>query len=311
MKVLVTGATGFVGGHVCRAMREHDDEVVAGVRSGPAPHGTDGVTLDVTDARSVKDALDRHRPDGVIHLAALSIAGDSWERLEETVRTNVVGAGNLLAAVSEIVPSARVVLVGTAHQYGPAGSDRALQETDPMRPASPYGVSKAAQELLGMAWAARGLSVVATRSFNHTGPGAPRSTAVGSFCAQLAEIEAGVAPPVLRVGDLSRERDFVDVRDVVSAYRTLLHEGISGEAYNVASGRPCSVSEALSLAVEASTLTVDDLTVETSHVAGGGDPARLVGDPGKVQALGWTAAIPFQRSVADTLDSHRRVATRS
>jgi GDP-4-dehydro-6-deoxy-D-mannose reductase len=309
MRVLVTGASGFVGPHVCATLAEAGHDVVAAARRAPHVPGADPVILDVTDPQTIRTALSEVRPQSVVHLAGDAGAGGSWDRLARTMTVNAIGAGNLLAEVAAAVPEARVLLVGTAHQYG-GDQGRALRESDPLSPASPYAVSKAAQEMLGAAWAARGLRVVMTRSFNHTGPGAPRSTAAGAFCAQIADIEAGRAPPVIRTGDLSRERDFIDVRDVAGAYRTLLERGEDGQVYNVGSGRARAVSEILRLAVDASSLARDGLTVEEAPGPSGGrtgDPVRLVADIRRVSGLGWQPSIDLQRSIEDTLDSHRAI----
>ena len=304
---MVTGASGFVGPHVCTTLMAHGHEVVASARRPPDIDGTSPLVMDVTEPDTIEAGLVEARPDGVIHLAGEAAAGGSWDRVTRVMTVNAIGAGNLLAAVAATVPQARVLLVGTAHQYG-EDPGRPLGESDPMSPASPYAVSKAAQEMLGTAWAARGLGVVMTRSFNHTGPGAPSSTAAGAFCAQIARIEAGAAP-VIRTGDLSRERDFIDVRDVAAAYLTLLERGQAGLVYNVGSGRARSVEEILWLAVDASALGRHDVTVDASpsDVGRPGDPLRLVADISRISSLGWVPAIGIERSIEDTLAFHRAV----
>ncbi|HYZ98909.1 MAG TPA: NAD-dependent epimerase/dehydratase family protein [Acidimicrobiales bacterium] len=301
MRVLVTGASGFVGRHLCAALLARGHDVVGAARREPELDGVRPVRLDVTDAAAVETLMRSLRPDGIVHLAGRT-ATTSWDQLDQLLRVNAAAAGTLLAAAADDAPNARILLVGSAHEYGAATPERPFRETDPLRPASPYGVSKVAQELLGMAWADRGMAVVATRSFNHTGPGAPRSTALGSFAAQIAEIEAG-AEPVLRLGSLEAERDFLDVRDVSAAYMTLLETAAPGEAYNVASGTALAIGELLDLVLERSDLDRGALRLEA--IEGSFGPSRLVGDPAKLRALGWEPTVAVERSIEDTLAWHR------
>lgn len=302
MRVLLTGASGFVGQHVCRALLDRGDEVVAAARGLPRTDAADAVSLDVTDRDRVIEEVRRIRPDAVVHLAGMASAAGSWERLGETLLVNVAGAGHLLEGVAEHAPEARVLLVGSGHQYDAPAEPRPLRESDRLGPTTPYGVSKVAQELLGAAWAERGLDVVMTRSFNHLGPGVDRATAAGSFCAQVAEIEAGRAEPLVRVGDLAAERDFLDVRDVARAYLALLEQGERSEVYNVASGVARRVGALLDIVL--SLTEVPGIRIEASGLRPG-EPTSIAGDASKLRALGWSPQIALETSVADTLAWYR------
>ncbi|HEU5001848.1 MAG TPA: GDP-mannose 4,6-dehydratase [Actinomycetota bacterium] len=306
MRILVTGAGGFVGHHLLPELAGAGHEVVAVSHvpwTPPIPVAT-GV-FDIRDPVRVAAVVAEHAPEGVIHLAALASPQKSWDAAQETFEVNVIGTSHLLGALASR-PGTRFLVVGSAQEYGAAHLDRPLLETDPLRPASPYAVSKVAQELLAFAYGERhGLPVVVARSFNHTGPGQTTDYAVGAFAAQVAAIERGDQPPRMTVGWLESRRDFLDVRDVCRAYRLLVEAGEPGEVYNVASGRAERIGDLLAILLEAAGLS-GVVEVHSAAAPRPGDPATLLGDATKLrQGLGWEPEIPMATSVADTLDSHR------
>jgi len=311
MRVLITGVAGFVGGHVVGFLRDqHPEAAIVGLDNRPAARarslGIEIVQADLEDAASVRSALARVRPDRVIHLAAQSSPQRSWEDPAGTLRTNVLGMLHLLEAVRAGAAAPRILAVGSADEYGLVQPDALpLREDAPLRPVSPYAVSKVAQGYLALQYAlSPGLHVVRTRTFHHTGPRRGESFAESSFARQLAEIEAGQRPPRLEVGNLEVVRDFTDVRDVVRAYWLLLDRGVPGEVYNVCSGRGVRLGDLLERLIALSELRVE-VHVDASRLRPADVPA-LIGDPGRLRAAtGWEPTIPLERTLADLLDYWR------
>jgi GDP-4-dehydro-6-deoxy-D-mannose reductase len=227
VRVLVTGASGFVGRHLVPHLAARGWEVLA----------TDREELDVADPSAVEAAVADAVPDAVVHLAALSSLGAASSDPPRSFRVNYAGARHLLDALARRAPAARVLLVGSGEVYGALAADAPpFDEAAPLRPATLYACGKAAADLLGRTYAERGLAVVRVRPFNHSGAGQAPEFALAQFAKQLAEIEKGLREPVVRVGTLESTRDFCDVGDVVAAYAALLDPRVPPGAYNVASG---------------------------------------------------------------------------
>lgn len=307
MRIFVTGAGGFVGGHLLTTLSEAGHVVTAGSHAPfEPPVPTEVEVFDVRDAARFKEVMRAHRPDAVIHLAAQASPRLSWEASDETYAINITGTSHLLEALSDR-PDTRLLLVGSSQEYGATSIDRPLVETDPLLPVSPYGVSKVAQELVGGMYRRHlGMPVLVARPFNHTGPGQSTEYAIGSFSSQVAEIERGERDPRLTVGWLDSRRDYLDVRDVTNAYRLLIEGGVPGEAYNVASGKAERIGDLLDILLDAAGLT-DVVEIVAALEPRPGDPPVLVGDSSKLQGgLGWKPQIPLTTSLADTLDSYRK-----
>ena len=318
MEVLITGVAGFVGGHMVDFLRhQHPEATIVGLDNHPGARaralGIEIVQADLEDAASVRAAFARLRPDRVIHLAAQSSPQRSWEDPAGTLRTNVLGMLHLLEAVRSGAAAPRILAIGSADEYGLVSPHEApLREDAPLRPASPYAVSKVAQGYLALQYAlSPGLHVVRTRTFHHTGPRRGEQFAESSFARQLAEIEAGQRPPRLEVGNLEVVRDFTDVRDVVRAYWMLLDRGVPGEVYNVCSGRGVRLGELLERLIALSGRRVE-VHVDASRLRPVDAPI-LIGDPGRLRAAtGWEPGIPLERTLADLLDYWReRVGLRA
>ena len=280
-RVLVTGPNGFVGGHL-RA--ELDDAFVA----------FEGDVLDAEALRSaVRDA------DAVVHLAAESSVASSWDDPLRFWRVNVDGTVNVLDAVRAERREARVLVASTAEVYGRAGRIP-TPEDEPVRPLSPYATTKAAAEL---ACSVSGLDVVVARPSNHEGPGRDERFAVGSWARQIAHLETEGGGTLL-VGDLTAERDILDVRDVCRAYRLLLDTAVPAGTYNVGSGRTVTMAHVLELLVEQARVPVqverDESRVRPVEIP------RIAGDPSRLrEATGWSAEIPLEQTLADTLGAAR------
>lgn len=306
MRVLVTGADGFVGGHLLRTLARHGGyEAFAGyLPSTPLPPApgpaAEPVPLDVTDPESVEAAIERVRPDHVVHLAAQSSVGRSLEDPLGTWAVNATGTLLLAETLRRAGGRVRLLVISSAEVYG-AVDDRPISEELPLRPTTPYGASKAAAEMAALqAGREGGLEVVVARSFNHTGPGQDERFVLPSMARQLARIRAGEAEPVLRVGNLSARRDFLDVRDVVAAYLTLIERGVAGGVYNVGSGVARSLREVVARLVE---ISGTGAAIEV-------DPARLrevdipvlYGSAERLRGLGWAPAIDLDRTLRDLFD---------
>lgn len=292
MRVFVTGVAGFVGRRLEARLEAAGAEVI----------GTD-LELDVGDAGRVAEAVEAARPDAVVHLAAISFVPEAESNPQAVYRVNFLGAHSILEAAQKISPGLRVLLVGSGYVYGAADPGAPpFDESSSLRPDSPYAWSKAAADLLGGFYGTRGVDVVRVRPFNHTGPGRPDRFVESSFARQIAEIEAGVRPPKMAVGNLDAIRDFLDVEDVLDAYLQLLDPKIPAGVYNVASGRGTSIRELLDLLLAESTLRPE---VEM-------DPARwrpadsVVGSARRLEeATGWAPATPLQETLRSLLDDWR------
>jgi GDP-4-dehydro-6-deoxy-D-mannose reductase len=298
VKVLVTGADGFVGTHLVRALRARGDRVEA--CGGPGGPGA----LEITDATAVLDRVERFAPEGVIHLAGISSVAWSHQHPEETHRVNVGGTASLLDALRKVAPRARVLLVGSGEEYGRLERGARAVETMSLAPLSPYAASKAEAERLGReAVGASGLAIVLLRPFNHLGRGQAAQFVMPSFARQLVAIARGHRPGVIEVGDLSPVRDFSHVADVVEAYLLLLERGVPGEVYNVSSGEGLSIGEALDVLQELAGIRAE-IRVEPGRLRPSEIP-WLVGDPGKLERLGWRRRHEVRDALKEVLEEAR------
>jgi len=264
-RILITGSSGFVGRHLVPLCRErYPDAELIGVshlpvaREEPMP-GFVAVQADLRDGEQMRQLIAERRPDLIIHLAGQASVADSWKRPQETFAINAGGALNLLEAVRAAGLSPRIVLAGSAEQYGiVAPGDNPIREDHSMLPVTPYAVSKVTQDLLGYQYyAGYGLPVMRARAFNAFGPRQPPTYVVASLARQLALIEAGFAEPVIHVGNLAAQRDFLAVRDVARAYLALADSGQPGAAYNLGSGVPVAIARILELLRSLSTARVE------------------------------------------------------
>ena len=249
----------------------------------------------------------RVRPAWVFHLAALSSPAASFDDPAGTITNNVAGEANLLNALVRLDPMPRVLVVGSSDEYGrAAGRNRRLGEATPLRPLSPYAVSKVAQDYLGLQYfLSRALPCVRVRPFNHAGPRQSPQFAIASFAQQIARIELGRQAPTLRVGNLKAKRDFTDVRDMARAYVLALSKGKPGEVYNLGSGTSIELGAIVTALIRMSkkriTLEVD---ATRSRVA---EADAYLCDPRRFQRLtGWRPQISLNRTLRDTLNYWRQ-----
>jgi GDP-4-dehydro-6-deoxy-D-mannose reductase len=310
VRILITGVGGFVGPHLVRQLHDHlPDARLWGVdletETGRLA-GFDRLTLmscDLLDPDAVHGVVAAARPDVVLHLAAMSTVAGSWTSPSRVLTINTTAQLHLFDALLAAGLSPVTVVASSAEIYGRAPAcEQPLGEEAPLRPVSPYGVSKAAQDLIAFQYhAAHGLPTIRLRLFNHTGPGRPHHFVVSSFARQLAEIERGLREPVLLVGDIAVVRDFCDVRDVARAWQLAATDGAPGAAYNVCSERPVELRDLLQILLRRLAVDVEVRT----------DPARLrpadipmlTGTSSRLrERTGWSAEIALERTAADLLD---------
>ncbi len=311
-RILITGSTGFVGGYLVEQCRQHYPQATLFGLAGRTPNLTQEalqlLTADISRREEVQQVVAQTRPDLVFHLAAQSSVALSWQDPLETLKVNTEGTVHLLEALRSEHLAPRIVLIGSGEQYGMIRpEDNPIREECPFRPANPYAVSKAAQDLYGYQYfAAYGLPIVRARPFNHFGPRQPATFVIASFAQQIARIEAGKVPPILQVGNLQARRDFLPVEDVIDAYLALAERGQPGEAYNIGSGHARSIQSILDLL-----LTCTDVPV---HVAT--DPVRmrpvdiplLEADTSRLRTqTGWQPTVPFEVALQRTLEYWRGV----
>ncbi len=316
MRALITGITGFAGSHLAEYLLEHQSQVeVFGTYRWRSPlDNIEGildrvelVETDLRDAASVRTTLDKVRPEVIFHLAAQSFVPTSWLGPVETMSTNVNSQIYIFEALRELELDAAVQIACSSEEYGLVLPDEVpITEDNPLRPLSPYAVSKVAQDMLGYQYhRSYGTRAFRTRGFNHTGPRRGDVFVTSNFAKQIAEIEAGKREPVIRVGNLDSVRDFTDVRDMVRGYWLATQKAEPGEVYNLCSGKGITIRELLDRLLD---LSEADVKVEV-------DPERLrpsdvevlLGDYSKFhKATGWEPEIPFSKTLADTLDYWRQ-----
>jgi GDP-4-dehydro-6-deoxy-D-mannose reductase len=315
VRVLVTGAGGFVGRHLVRALAGEGHEVHGLVHPSDPVAGLAELAMtqhpgDVVDGAAFEATVAAVVPEAVVHLAALSFVPAAERDPLPTYRVNVGGTLAVLAAMRARVPKARLLFIGSGDAYGAVRPDEVpIGEDVPLRPLSVYGASKAAAEVTAAQWArSYGLDVVRVRPFNHTGPGQTPTFVCPAMAKQVADIEAGRQEPVIRAGNLDPVRDLSDVRDVVAGYVALLERGKTGEVYNLCSGTGCSIRELIdllrSLARVPIEVTQDPALVRPVEVP------RIVGSHARATAdTGWRPRIPFEQTVADVLAWWRGTAS--
>ncbi len=306
MRVLITGSGGFVGRHLAAYAAAQGADVIGTRRPGISLEGK-SVELDLTNVDSLRRAVKEAAPDLIFHLAGESSVAASWLSPERTLETNVLGLQRLLEAVLTEKPSARVLVACSSDQYGPVDEeDLPIDESAPFRPTSPYALSKCAQDLIAYQFHyAHGLHVVRTRNFSQIGPGQDARFAPGRFARETARIEAGLAEPVMKTGNLDAIRDFTDVRDSVRALWLVLDSGRPGEAYNVCSGLGRRVGDIVEhfrlrsrkpFRVETDPALVRPVDVPAAW----GDGSKLS------RETGWRPEISFERALDDLLEDWRK-----
>ena len=316
MRVLITGITGMVGSHLAEYCLDRGDvEVVGTVRwrsprdniSAAVAAGVRLVDCDLRDQAGVRRLVEDVAPDAIFHLAAQSYVPASWSAPANTLTTNVLAQVHLLEAMRDLgMTDVPMQIAGSSEEYGLVHPEETpITEKNPLRPLSPYAVSKVTQDLLGWQYhRSFGLRTVRTRAFNHEGPRRGEVFVTSNFAKQIAEIEAGRRPPVLEVGNLDARRDWHDVRDTVVAYWLAATQGEPGEVYNIGRGEAISIREMLDTLLSMAKVDVEVHPVPERMRPS--DVELLLCDPTKFrERTGWEPKIPFDQTLRDTLEYWR------
>ena len=328
MRILITGVTGFVGSHMAEFLMHLSEADADAARVGDQLHlygtkrrlsNTENLSVPVnlldcelTDYTSVAHVIKEAKPELIFHLAAQSFVPYSWSAPAETIRVNLLGSLNLFEAVREYTPETKIHIAGSSEEYGfVTPTECPITEDHPLRPLSPYGVSKAAMDLLAQQYVRSfKLKIIITRAFNHTGPRRGIEMATSSFASQIAMIEAGMIAPVISHGNLEARRDFTDVRDMVRAYWLAVNNCGAGEPYNICSGVTYTIGSVLD-----KLLSFSEAKPELRE-----DPARmrpsdvplLLGSAAKFKKLtGWEPKYAFSQTLLDLLNYWRTKLSRS
>jgi GDP-4-dehydro-6-deoxy-D-mannose reductase len=314
MKVIITGIAGFVGSHLAEFLLEKKDIRVYGIdrwlsRLDNIQHLKNKIELiecDLRDPFSAHSQIEKVKPDLIFHLAAQSFVPTSWDAPHDTLTTNIIGQLNIFESVRKLKLKTKIQIACSSEEYGLVHkSEVPIKETNPLRPLSPYAVSKVGQDFLGYQYyKSYNMFIVRTRGFNHTGPRRGENFVTSNFAKQIALIEKGKQKPVIEVGNLNAIRDFTDVRDMVRGYWLSLLKGEPGEVYNICSGKGISIREVLRML----------LNLSNRKISVHQDPSRL--RPSDVEILlgsfkkfnektGWKPRIPFEKTIKDLLDYWR------
>jgi len=311
LRALITGVAGFAGGHLAEHLFASGDWEVWGnvLSTGDlrlVVPGVHALVADLRDPQTVLDLVEQAQPDFVFHLAAQAFVPQSWADPWDTYETNLRAQINLFEALLKRDGKTRVLVIGSNEEYGHVDPDwLPLRENAPLRPDSPYAVSKIAQDFMGLQYAiSRHLPVVRVRPFNHIGPRQSERFVAPAFAKQIASIEAGLKPPVIKVGNLNAQRDFTDVRDMARAYRLAILKGETGAVYNIGSGAPRSVQHLLDILLSFSTETIR-VEVDPGRLRPSDTPIMYCDASAFTSQTGWTPTIPFEQSLRDVLDDWR------
>jgi GDP-4-dehydro-6-deoxy-D-mannose reductase len=306
--ILVTGAAGFVGSHLLELLEGDADNIVAWLRPGTEAPVTGSrvrwLSVEMQERDAVDAAIAATAPTAVYHLAGVPHVGDSWSHTYETFAGNVLATHHLFDALRRQALSPRVLVTSSATVYAPAS--KAISETDPVNPNNPYGTSKLAQEMVARrSWEDDGIPGLIARAFNHVGPRQSPAFVAPSMAKQVAEIEAGRKEPVLLMGNMEPQRDIMDVRDTVRAYRAMMQTAAPAVPYNVCSGTPTSIKALVEMFVRKARVTIT-LQQDPSRFRPNDTP-MILGDRSRIKRdTGWEPEIALEQTVDDLLEYWRQ-----
>lgn len=312
-RALITGITGFAGSHLAELLLKENVQVHGVQRwrskSDNIDHIKDKIHVheaDLLDAHSIYTVIDEVKPDFIFHLAAQSYVQSSWASPANTLEVNITGSVHIFEAAKKSGKDIRIQIACSSEEYGKVfPNELPIRETNPLRPLSPYAVSKLAMDYLGYQYyESYGTKIIRTRGFNHTGPRRGDVFAESTFAKQIAEIELGLKEPVVSVGNLNAIRDYTDVRDMVRAYYLAVQKCQPGEVYNIATLKGQKIKDVLDLLLSMSKVKIK--IEEDPERMRPSDVAVLIGDASKFQKLtGWKPEIPFKKTMEDLLNYWR------
>lgn len=313
MKALVTGVTGFAGSHLAELLLKEGHEVYALYRWRSRMENVEAIKDKITwlegdllDTYSLDTIFKKHTFDWVFHLAAQSFVPTSWVAPTQTLETNIIGSANLFEAVRRSGQDPVIQIAGSSEEYGLVHPEETpMTEENPLRPLSPYGVSKLSMDFLAYQYhQSYGMKIIRTRGFNHTGPRRGEPFVCSNFAKQVADIEAGKKDPVIYVGNIESQRDFTDVRDMVRGYYLAVQKCEPGEVYNICSGKAVIIKDVLDKLIKMAKV---EITIkEDPERMRPSDVTILLGDCSKFkEATGWDTEIPFEQTLEDLLNYWR------
>lgn len=313
MRVLITGISGFAGSHLADlllAQRDPTCELVGvSQHDGENEPGDPRISFiagDLNDPQFTSELLAQVSPDRIYHLAAQAFVPASWQDPWATLANNIRSQTNLLHAAAQQKSGARILIVGSNEEYGRVTpADLPIDEDTPLRPDSPYGVSKITQDFMGLQYfLSHQLHIVRVRPFNHIGPRQNERFVASNFAKQVAEMEYGVRPPEMRVGNLDARRDFTDVRDMVRGYLLALERGQAGEVYNIGSGKPRAVHELVETYRQLARVPFD-IEYDAGRMRPSDTPVSYCDASRFNRATGWEPQISFEQTLDDILEDWR------
>ena len=312
-KILITGGSGFAGSHLVEALiaKGYSDIHVTTFTGENAflgeLIGAENIhQLDLTNAQATAELFKQLQPTQIYHLAALAFVGKSFDEADTVLMNNITLQQNVLLAVRDNCKTARLMVVGSAEEYGVSISEDEIpvNESHPFRPINPYAVSKVTQDMLAYSYhISYGLDIVTVRPFNHIGERQSTDFAVPAFSRQIVAIEKGEQSQ-LNVGDLSTIRDFTDVKDMVLAYISVMEKGKAGESYNIGSGVGIKMSEIVEKLAAFATTEISVVTDESRlrpH-----DIPKMVANNDKIKELGWRPVIPLDETLERIINWYRQ-----
>ncbi len=308
MRALITGISGFAGSHLAEFLLDEDVEVFGLIRRRSPLHHLESVKEsvnllegDLQDSTSLRTILREANPDWIFHLAAQSFVPTSWRAPADTINTNITGQVNLFESVRDLDLDPVIQIACSSEEYGLVHPEETpIKESNPLRPLSPYAVSKVAQDFLGYQYhQSYGMKVIRTRAFNHTGPRRGEEFVASAFAKQIVDIERG-GNPVIKVGNLDAERDFTDVRDVVAGYKLAVEKGKPGEVYNICTGTAISISVLLEKLIALS--SINPKVIKDPDLDRPSDVPLLLGDCSHFKArTKWQPKISLDQTLEDLL----------
>lgn len=311
MRALITGITGFAGGHLAQILLDRGDDVLGVARSHTKTldylsHPIEPIIADLRDPDVVNRLIDDIQPDVIYHLAGQAFVPRAWTNPWDTMENNIRPQLNILEAMVKHNSQARLLVSTSNEVYGRISEEQLpVRETSPLAPHNPYGVSKVGQDLLALQYhLSHGLDVLRARSFNHIGPRQSPFFVAASFAKQIAEIEAGLSEPILHVGNLEAQRDFTDVIDVTRAYALLVDHGVAGEAYNVGTGRAYSIQYLLDMLRGYSNLDIE-VQQDPERMRPSDIPLVYADNNKLCSQTGWQPLYKFEDSLQRVLDYWR------